>query len=78
MCIRDSAALATYAPEAAALLLLGDEALAQVRETELQVRVDGLLSEHARIVDGAVVLGVDDFAERLRRHREEFVPRFRR
>lgn len=72
------AALATYAPEAAALLLLGDEALAQVRETELQVRVDGLLSEHARIVDGAVVLGVDDFAERLRRHREEFLPRFRR
>ena len=70
--------LAAYAPEAAALLLLGDEALAQVRETELRTRVEGLLGEHPRIVDGAIALGVDDFAERLRRHREDFLPRFRR
>lgn len=72
------APLIDYLPEAEALLLLGDEALARVVEVDLRVGVGGLLGEHPRIVDGTMQLGVDDLAERLRRHRSGFLPKFQR
>jgi hypothetical protein len=72
------AALADYVPEAVALLLIGDDAMARVSEVELRVQINGLLGEHPRIVGGAISLGVDDLGERLRRHREQFLPQVRR
>jgi MoxR-like ATPase len=72
------AALVDYLPEAVALLLIGDDALSRVVETDLRVSVDGLLGEHPRIVQGALSLGVDDLGERLRRHRDDFMPQVRR
>lgn len=67
-----------YLPEAVALLLLGEDALSRVGEADLRATVDGLLGEHPRIVNGAIVVGVDDLDERLRRHRDDFLPQFRR
>ncbi len=69
---------ADYLPEAVALLLIGDEALSRVSEADLRVDVGGLLGEHPRIVQGTLSLGVDDLGERLRRHREHFLPQVRR
>lgn len=76
------AALADYLPEAAALLLLGDEALARTSAVELRTTVDGLLGEHPRIVraadgQGSLVIAVDDLRERLRDHRERYLRGFR-
>ncbi len=72
------AARADYLSEAVALLLIGDEAVSRVSEADLRVDVVGLLGEHPRIVQGALSLGVDDLGERLRRHREHFLPQVRR
>lgn len=72
------AAYIDYLPEAVALLLIGDEALSRVSEADLRVEVAGLLGEHPRIVQGTLSLGVDDLGERLRRHREYFLPQVRR
>lgn len=72
------AALADYVPEAVALLLIGDDALARVDAADLRVEIDGLLGEHPRIVAGTMSLGVDDLDERLLRHREHFLPQVRR
>ncbi len=71
-------ALADYVPEAVALLLIGDDALSRVAEVDLRVQIDGLLGEHPRIAAGAMSLSVDDLGERLRRHREQFLPQVRR
>ncbi len=73
----EHAALAPYASEAAALLLLDDAFPAKVSETDLDTRVEGLLGEHPRIVQGAMTLSVDDWSARLRDHRAHFVPGFR-
>ncbi|MFZ5636167.1 MAG: DNA repair ATPase [Pseudomonadota bacterium] len=72
------AELGDYLPEAVALMLLGDEALSRVVEADLRATVDGLLGEHSRIANGVLAIGVDDLGERLRRHRDEFLPQFRR
>jgi hypothetical protein len=39
--------------------------------------VDGLLGQHARIVDGALLLGVDEFAARLQQHQAVHLPGLR-
>jgi len=74
----DHAALAPYAAEAAALLLLETRLPLRVLETELQLRVVGLLGSHPRLHDGAMTLAVDDYERRLRAHREQFLPGWQR
>jgi hypothetical protein len=69
--------IADYAPEAVAVLLLGDDA-GRVDEVELRVEVKGLIGEHPRISGSAMTIGIDDFAARLRAHREYFLPNFKR
>jgi hypothetical protein len=71
------AALAPYADEAVALLLLEDDASVRVTEADLHVEIDGLLGEHARIIQGAMRVAADDLATRLRHHRDVFVPGFK-
>ena len=73
----EHAADADYAPEALAVLLGGD-AQPHWSEVALRTTVAGLLGEHARIVDGRTTLAVDDLAERLHRHRSDYLPGYRR
>src|SRR5690606_19109542 len=61
-------ALAAYLPEAAALLLVDQSIPSRVSEVDLQVRIEGLLGQHARITAGAMTLGVDEFGQRLEQH----------
>ncbi|MFC3835549.1 MULTISPECIES: DNA repair ATPase [Deinococcus] len=71
------AARARFVPEAAALLLCGDALRHEIRDVTLDARVEGLLSEHPRIVGGTLDMAVDDTLARLDVHRREFVPAFR-
>jgi len=67
-----------YLPEAAAMLLLGTHLPSRVSEVDLQVRVEGLLSQHARISDSQMLLGVDELGQRLSDHHRVFLPALRR
>jgi hypothetical protein len=71
-------ALAAYLPEAAALLLVDQGVPSRVSEVDLQVRIEGLLGQHARITAGAMTLGVDEFGQRLEHHRQVFLPGLQR
>ena len=70
------AAHAGYADEAAALLLVSRALRTRPSEVALQVQVQGLLGEHARIQQGHLTLSLDDFLARLRTHLKQFVPAF--
>lgn len=75
LCADDGdAALASYVSEAIVLLLAGDDLRHQVRDVTLIAEVEGMLGEHPRIAEGRLSLPVDDFLDRLREHRETFVP----
>ncbi len=63
-----------YLPEAAALLLVDQQIPLRHSEVELRAEVAGLLGQHPRIVDGRLAFGVDELAQRLQRHRSEFLP----
>lgn len=65
-----------YADEAAALLLVSRALRTRPSEVALQVQVQGLLGEHARIQQGHLTLSLDDFLARLRTHLQQFVPAF--
>jgi hypothetical protein len=69
-------ALSAYAGEAAALLLLDGSDMAKVAETDLDATIEGLLGEHPRIDRGRMTLWLDDWSQRLRAHRDSFVPGF--
>lgn len=68
------AALAAYAPEAAALELLGEELPRRVTEVDLRFTVEGLLGEHPRIQEQRLELALDELFARLRAHREHYLP----
>jgi MoxR-like ATPase len=72
------AALEGYVAEAIALLATGRELRHRIRDATLIARAEGLLGEHPRIADGRLVLHVDDFLLRWRRHRAQFIPGFER
>ncbi|WP_421571064.1 DNA repair ATPase [Stenotrophomonas sp. PD6] len=67
---------AGYADEAAALLLVQRALRTRASDAVLQVTVDGLLGEHARVVQGRLSLSLDDFMARLQQHASVFVPAF--
>lgn len=68
------AALAAYAPEAAALELLGEDLPRRVTEVDLRFTVEGLLGEHPRIREQRLELALDELFARLRAHREHYLP----
>ncbi|MCQ4348451.1 DNA repair ATPase [Pseudomonas stutzeri] len=68
------AALAAYAPEAAALELLGEDLPRRVTEVDLRFTVEGLLGEHPRIQEQRLELALDELFARLRAHREHYLP----
>lgn len=77
-CAEHSVASLAYVPEAVALSLIDAELPVRVTEADLQVRVDGLLGDHPRIEQGALAFALDDFFQRLRHHRETFLPALQR
>ncbi|GGS35546.1 DNA repair ATPase [Deinococcus knuensis] len=75
------AAQAPFVPEAAALILGGDNLPRTVLNAPLTVTVTGLLSSHPRIGrgedgGGTLTLAADETLARLQRHRDTFVPAF--
>ena len=68
-------ALAWEADAATALLSDGERQRVNV---ELDAVVEGLRGEHPRLVDGRLTLNLNDFWQRLRRHRSVQVPAFER
>ena len=72
------APLARYAPEAAAWILSREAIEFRDSGVPLMTTVDDLLGEHPRIREGRLTLAVDDFLERLRAHRDLFLPGVRR
>lgn len=72
------AAQAGYVGEAAALLLVGASLRTRPVELAMMTTVEGLLGEHPRVVEGRLVLSVDDFLGRMRQHLAVFVPGFQR
>jgi len=77
---RDAAQQANvgYAGEAAAVLMLDGRLSMHVSEVTLRADVSGLLGQHARIDDGSLRLGIDDFGARLHRHHARFLPAVKR
>ncbi|TBU94494.1 DNA repair ATPase [Phytopseudomonas dryadis] len=67
-----------YVPEAVALSLIDADLPVRVTEADLQVRVDGLIGDHPRIEEGTLAFALDDFFQRLRHHRETFLPALQR
>ena len=72
------AALGDYASEAAAWLVAAEAVPHRFSSVALRASVTGLLGEHPRIVDGTLVLAVDDVARREHWHRHEFMPQLQR
>ncbi|PJK13718.1 DNA repair protein [Lysobacteraceae bacterium NML120232] len=72
----EHAALARFAPEAAMLRLVGEKLPHDTRAVTLEARIDGLLGEHPRLLDGTLTLAIDEFQQRLAHHRTTFVPAF--
>ena len=73
---RTLAALDAYVSEAAALILLGPRLPHRIAQADLDVSVQGLLSEHPRIVDGALDLRLFDLMQRLADHRRVWLAGF--
>ena len=67
---------AGYVDEAAALLLVQRQLRTRASDAALQAEVNGLLGEHARISNGALMVSLDDFLARLQQHLRHFVPAF--
>ncbi|MGQ5521929.1 DNA repair ATPase [Chitinimonas sp. PSY-7] len=61
-----------FAAEAVAVLLA--ELPRQRVNAVLEATVEGLLGQHAKILEGKLVLTLDDFAQRLRHHVEDLLP----
>ncbi|RMH91147.1 AAA family ATPase [Lysobacter pythonis] len=74
----EHATLARFAPEAAALKLIGESVPHRIHDAALEAEIDGLLGEHPRIGEGRLRLSIDEFRQRLGHHREAFVPAFHR
>lgn len=76
--LEEFAHLSEYIPEAIVLELLPPAAglVRRVSEVDLRFTVTGLLGEHPRIKQQQMTLTVDDFFNRIRRHRKVFIPHY--
>ncbi|MBU2986235.1 DNA repair ATPase [Saccharophagus degradans] len=69
--------LERYIPEAAAMINADERIDRRPTEADLQLRIDGLMGDHKRIVDRRLSLAVDEFFLRLDYHRTVFVKGYR-
>jgi len=63
-------------PEAAIYTLASDSQKFIVKTADAKLQVKGLLGQHGRISDGTMEIEVDEFLERLDRHRSVTAPEF--
>ena len=74
----DKAQLGHYLPEAAALLICQDKLSVRPSKVNLNVTVDGLLSDHKNIVGSQLNIGLDEYSERLNQYHNQHVANFHR
>jgi len=70
-------ALHRYVPEAAAQLVVGDDLPRQIKSVDLNVTVDALLGDHAKISNRELSFTIDEFMTALDEHQAVVVPGFR-
>lgn len=74
----DKAQLAHYLPEAAALIICQDKLNTRPSQIDLNVTIDGLLSDHPNIQDSQLLIALDEFSERLNQYHIQHVANFHR
>lgn len=67
--------LARYVPEAIAILN-ADALDRRSTEADLDLRIEGLLGQHAGIADGVLAVSLDSYLARIAHHREVVLPGF--
>jgi len=70
--------LQRYVPEAVALINTENRLEYTVSEADLELKIEGLLSEHGRIEERCLVLSLDDFLLRYSNHKNQFIPEYQR
>ncbi|MBX2859494.1 MAG: DNA repair ATPase [Cellvibrionaceae bacterium] len=67
-----------YIPEAVAIVNTENRLERELSQAELELHIDGLLSEHSRIENRCLALSIDDFLTRYSDHCGEFIPEYHR
>jgi hypothetical protein len=70
--------LARYIPEACAQILTAQNLTHRFLEVDVELAVDGLMGDHARIQNRELRFSLDDFLERTEHHRTVVVPTYHR
>lgn len=70
--------LTRYIPEAAALINADERIDRRYTETDLELRIDGLLGDHTRIDKQVLTVSVDEFLLRTEYHRSIFIENYRK
>ncbi len=65
-----------YIPEAVALINSDERIDRRFTETDLEVKIEGLLGQHSSIVNQALQFSLDEYLERIERHKNVFIPHF--
>ncbi|TVQ01865.1 MAG: AAA family ATPase [Planctomycetaceae bacterium] len=74
----DDAPASRYRDELACLILQGGPGEGRVLSSPVEKRVSGLVGSHPRIRGGEIVVHYHELLDRLRRYRDDVVPRFQR
>ncbi|MCF2947107.1 DNA repair ATPase [Paraglaciecola aquimarina] len=72
----ESTQLSHYVTEAAALIIVQDRIDLRPSKVDLNITIDGLLSDHKNIVDSQLSIALDEFSKRLNEYHELHVPNF--
>ncbi|MFT2092191.1 DNA repair ATPase [Paraglaciecola sp. 2405UD69-4] len=75
---QDKAQLAHYLPEAAALIICQGKLSTRPSKVNLNLSIDGLLSDHKNIKEGQLHLALDEYSERLNHYHIQDVANFHR
>ncbi|NHO89124.1 AAA family ATPase [Pseudoteredinibacter isoporae] len=70
--------LESYIPEAVALINADERLDRRLSEVDLELKIEGLMGDHAIIEDRSLSFGLDAFLLKLERHRFEVVPAYHR
>ncbi|MEP0355267.1 DNA repair ATPase [Paraglaciecola sp.] len=74
----DKAQLGHYLPEAAALIICQDKLSTRPSKVDLNITIDGLLSDHKNIKDSQLNIALDEYSERLNQYHVQHVANFHR
>ncbi len=70
--------LARYIPEAIGIINADERISRRFVEADLEITISGLLGDHPRIKEQSLFFSVDDFLQRVSRHKYEVIPGYRR